>query len=221
MVKRVLVRVGLGERSHRVLELLIGPEVRRDHGGVARPGMTARQCPGAEFTPCRELVARHRVDDRTALLVLELADVDVPTSIADGPAEEDVARCLEATLARDDPLAVALVLAPAEKPLVHGRLGLFDLEEQRIVARATNEEGHEGSEPDTPDADDLEGEVDEPIPIEQDAPVFLQRLAISPQGRLASSWVMSGSLTSVGGRSVIRRWPSMRLVSFGNSWMAS
>ena len=42
----------------------------------------------------------------------------------------------------------------------------------------------EGAQPDAADADDLEREVREPIPIEQDAQVFLQRLAIRAERRI-------------------------------------
>src|SRR4029453_8094412 len=94
MVPLVLVRVRRGERRHRMVERVVGPEVSRDHWWVARPGMTACEGPRAEFAPCRELVDRHRIDDRAPLLVLELPDVHVLTPFADRPPEEDVARGL-------------------------------------------------------------------------------------------------------------------------------
>ena len=78
--------------------------------------------------------------------------------------------------------------ARSEIALVHRRLRLLGLEEQRIVVRATDEQADEGSEPDAADADDLEREVRQPIPIEEDAPVLLQRLAICAQGRIGQ-WV--------------------------------
>ena len=95
--------------------------------------MTTGQGPAAELAPDLEVVGRHRGDDRAALLVLELADVHVSAAVADSPAEEDVAGGLKAALADDDAGAVIGWALGSQEPLEDGRLGLLDLEEQRVV----------------------------------------------------------------------------------------
>ena len=95
-----------GEVGEGVVDGVVVAEVGRDRDRVARPGVTAGECPAAQPTPGDQVVAGHRLDDRAALLVLELADVEVASGRPDGPAEEDVGRRLEEALAGDHPLAV-------------------------------------------------------------------------------------------------------------------
>ena len=58
------------------------------------------------------------------------------------PAQEDVAGGLHQALPGDDPLAVVGELALARVGLDHRPLRLLDLEEQRIVLVAADEQGH-------------------------------------------------------------------------------
>ena len=69
--------------------------------------------------------------------------------------------------------------ARRKEPLVDRRLRLLDLEEERIVVGAAVEEGDERAEPDAADADDLEGDVDDLVPVEQDPPVLLEAVAVA------------------------------------------
>ena len=75
------------------------------------------------------------------------------------PAEHDVAGRLHEPLSLHDPLAVVGELAPAEEPLEHRRLGLFDLQEEGIVAVVADHEHHPGPGADAADPDHLAGAV--------------------------------------------------------------
>src|SRR4029078_13043678 len=69
-----LVGVGLGEPADRLLERVVVAGVAGDLGGLPGPGVAAGEGPAAEVPPGSEVVDHHRLDDRAALLVLELAD---------------------------------------------------------------------------------------------------------------------------------------------------
>jgi len=134
-----LVGVRVCERADRVVERVIVAEVPRDRGRVARTGVTPREGPAAEPAPRAEVVERHRVDDSATLLILELPEVQVSAERSDRPAEQDVTGCLEPTLAHDDPLAVGGMDTGREVALEDRRLGLLDLEEERVLATAAVE----------------------------------------------------------------------------------
>ncbi len=55
---------------------------------------------------------------------------------------------------------------------------------KRIVVGVADEQGDERDEPDAADAHDLERVVGEPVPVEQDAAVLLEGLAVRRQGRV-------------------------------------
>src|SRR5205823_5612840 len=91
------------------------------------------------------------------------------------PAEEDVARGLHQALAGDDALSAIAVFALADELLQHGGLCFLDLQEQRVLIVAAEEERDPGARADAADADDLSRQVDEPELFEQVAAVRLQR----------------------------------------------
>ena len=101
---------------------------------------------------------------------------------ADRPAEQDVARRLQPTLAGDDPLAVRGVRTRFEEPFEDGGLGLLDLEEERVVVAGALEQRHVRPEADAADADDLQRRIDDPVAIEQDAAILLETLPVSRSG---------------------------------------
>ena len=153
-----------------------------------------------------------------ALLVLELAHVEVAPGRPDRPAEEHVADRLEPALAGDDPLAVAGAAARSEEPFEDRRLGLLGLEEQRIVPAAVVEQGHEGRQADAAHPDDLERGVDEPVALDEHPSIFLERVAVGRQRRDLRGQGQLGGWVTTGGWSTIRRtppWPSS--VSLGSS----
>ncbi len=143
-------------------------------------------CSG-ELRPAGARVGRHRarlhdVDERRRLRVPQLADVEVALDAVGGvdldPAEHDVARRLRQALALDDPLAAVRELAAAEERLQHRRLGLLELEEQRVLVVAAEHEADPGPRADAADPDDLAGRVDVPEALEQLAPVTRERAPV-------------------------------------------
>ena len=119
------------------------------------------------------IVGRHRLEVRGDLPVPELADVEVALHAVDAlgpdPAEEDVARRLEQPLALHDALSVVGVPALARVRLEHRRLRLLDLEEQRVGVVLAQHEHDPAPGTDAPDPDDLAGEVDEAIALQEAA----------------------------------------------------
>ena len=91
------------------------------------------------------------------------------------PAEHDVARRLGQALALDHALAAVRELALPEERLEHRRLGLLELEEQRIVVVLAEQKADPGARADTPDADHLPGRVNVPVALEQLPPVAGER----------------------------------------------
>ena len=91
------------------------------------------------------------------------------------PAEEDVAHRLHRALAGDDALTCVLVRAVADVLLEHRCLRLLDLHDHRVVAVATEQERDPRMRADAPDSDHLAGEVDERVPLEEGAPLVVQR----------------------------------------------
>ena len=178
-----LVGVGARERDRRLVERRVLPEVAADGRRIAGPGMTAGERPAAQPGPVGEVVGRHRLDHGRTLGVLELPDIQVPARRTGRPAEQDVARRLEPALADDDAPAVVLRAGSAREPLEDRRLGLLDLEEQRIVGVVAEQEDDPGAEADAPDADDLERRVDRSVVVEQDAAILLERRAIVGERR--------------------------------------
>ena len=70
-----------------------------------------------------------------------------------------------------DALAVVCVLALAEERLEHRRLGLLELEEQRIIVVAAEHQADPRARADAADTDDLAGRVDVVEALEQLAAV--------------------------------------------------
>ena len=71
------------------------------------------------------------------------------------PAEHDVRGALRQALALDDALTVVVELARAEERLEHRRLGLLELQEQRIAVVAPEQEHDPGARSDAADTDHL------------------------------------------------------------------
>ena len=140
--------------------------------------MRARQRPAASpRVRVQPDVAHHREIDRR-LPVPQLADVEVVLltveALAALPPEEHVADRLIHPLAAYDPLAVVVELAGAEVGLEHRRLRLFHLQDQRVLAAASDEQEHPRARADAADADDLARHLDEPIGLEQIAAVLVE-----------------------------------------------
>ena len=173
------------------------------------------------------------VDQRRHLRVPQLADVEVALDAVRGvdldPAEHDVARRLRQALALDDPLAAVRELAAAEERLQHRRLGLLELEEQRILVVAAEHEADPGARADAADADDLAGRVDVAEALEQLAPVARERAPVGADDAAeelldqvrAARRATSSIGTISGGSPMMRSSPSTTSVSFPNALMLS
>src|SRR5215471_9539818 len=124
------------------------------------------------------------VEVDSPLHVAKLPDVELePPDLA--PAEEDVGRSLDQPLALDDPSPFALRAAlEAAMRLEHGRLGLLDLEEERVVVRAAMHEDDPARSADAADADHLPRDVDDLVLLEEPPPVQVQRRKVGPKKKL-------------------------------------
>ena len=98
---------------------------------------------------------------------MELADVDVAAETALRPAQEDVARGLQTPLAGNHALAMVLERALGQESLEDRRLGLLDLEEERVAGRALDHQDDDRAKADAADTDDLDRRIDEPVAVEQ------------------------------------------------------
>ncbi len=88
---------------------------------------------------------------------------------------------LDACISRwpgDHPLALVGVLAGADEAAEHRRLGLLDLQEQRIGLVPAEHQGYPAPGADAADAHDLTGQVGEFELLEQVLPVGLQRAPV-------------------------------------------
>jgi hypothetical protein len=97
------------------------------------------------------------------------------------PPEEHVAGRLHQLLALDD--ATALVHGPAATGvrLEHGRLGLLDLQEERVGGVAAEQQRDPGARAHATHADHLVRDVDKPVGAQEVAPVVLQGLLVVAQ----------------------------------------
>ena len=122
-----------------------------------------------------EAVGVHRFDVCGGFPVPQLADVEVAGRAVDADdalkTEEDVARRLHEPLSLDDAFAVVRVRAHARIRLEYRRLGLLDLQEQRISVVASDEQRHERAGADAPDTDDLSCQVDVAVRLEELPPI--------------------------------------------------
>jgi hypothetical protein len=114
----------------------------------------ARERPAAHLTVSGQAVGEHLLDLGRRLPVLQLAAVVVVAFDAQ-PAEEDVTAGLHQPLPDDDALAVVGELARARVLLEHRRLRLLDLQKQRLVTDAAEQQRDPGLRPDAADPDDL------------------------------------------------------------------
>ncbi len=97
------------------------------------------------------------------------------------PADEDVGGRLDQALAGHHPLAVGGVDGRAEVGLVGRGTRLLALQEERVVAAAPLEEHEVDAHADAADADHLADHVGLGVPVEEVAPVLLQRRPVAAE----------------------------------------
>ena len=66
-----LVGVGLTERGHGMVEVVLRTEIGGDRRRLTGTSMASSQRPATQLPPRAEFVERHRLDDRGAFLILE------------------------------------------------------------------------------------------------------------------------------------------------------
>ena len=176
MVALVLVGIRGTEPDHGLVEGGAAAEVGADGDGVAGTGMRPSEHPAAHLPVDLERPRVHGVDIGRGLPVPQLAHVVVVLPAVDAlldalPAEEDVAGGLHQPLPLDHALTVVRELALGEVGLEDRRLGFLDLQEERVVVVAADQEGYPRARADAADPDDLAGQLDEAVLREQVAPV--------------------------------------------------
>ena len=101
--------------------------------------------------------------------------MDAVEALAADPTDQDVARRLHQALPFDDPLPVAREPALAEERFEHRRLGLLELEDERVGVVAADQDEDVGAGADAADADDLPRAVDVAVALDEPPPVARQR----------------------------------------------
>ena len=183
VVALVLVGVGLGELDEGPVEGVTGAQVGGDGDTVAGAGVGPDQRAGTHAGVEGHGGGVHGLDQRGALPVPELTDVEVALDAVDTlgvvPAQEDVAAGLHEVLAVHHPFAMGPAVAAPDELLEHRGLGLLGLEEQRIGVVAAEHQHDPRPSPDTADTDHLAGHVGQAEVLEQVAAVARQRPAVA------------------------------------------
>ena len=184
VVAVVLVGVRLGELEHRAVEPVARAEVRGKRDGAAGTRVSAGERPAAHLRVGQDARLPEQLELRRPLAVPQLAVVEVAPfrTRAGRPAEEHVAGRLHQALALDDSLPMVTLGRPAEIPLEDRGLGFLDLQEERVLLVDALEIRDQAQRPDAADTDDLAGDVDEAVPIDQLAPVGRQGAPVAGEG---------------------------------------
>ena len=173
VVPVVLVGVGHRELGQAGIEGGARSQVAGQEGGLAGPGMSARQRGPAEPPIQRQAVGADVVERYRPFHVPQLADVGVE-SVGAGPAQEGIAGGLQYALADHDPLALVGVPGATDIGSENGRLGFFDLQEQGIEIGLAGQQYHEAASTHTSHPDHLQGGVDELVAIQQKGSVGVE-----------------------------------------------
>src|SRR6516162_11019850 len=116
--------------------------------------------------------------ERLDLGVVELPHIEMATIGAGRPSEENIGGGLHQSLPHHDALSVMTVSAPPGVRFEHRLRCLLELQKQRIVPL-----GHHQCNPapasDAADADNLDRDIHEPVTVDKNAPVFVQRFPVA------------------------------------------
>ena len=186
VVTLVLVGIGLREFRQGAVEGVAAAEVGGDGDAVAGPSVGAGQVRPQTLGVVGQRGRVHRLDQRRALLVPELADVVVALDAVEPlvrtqPSMMSLAACISRWPSTTR-WPCCWYFARAEERLEHRRLGLLELQEQRIGVVAAEHEHDPGARSHAAHPDDLPGGIDVAEPLEQAA-----------GGRRAASRGRSGS----------------------------
>src|SRR5215211_4312111 len=174
MVPFGLVGISFREVGYRAIEALALAEVAGDLHAVPGAGVRPGQRPAAEAGIDDQFIGRHALDVSRAFHVLQLAPVEVASSRATKPAEEDVARGLHQPLAGHDAVSVVLVSVGLDVGLEYRGTGLLDLEEQGVILVAPFKQYYVGPGAHASDPHNLPRRIHKAVPVEQVPTIFLQ-----------------------------------------------
>ena len=182
VVASVDVRVGLREVRDRAVERVARPEIRGDRDRVAGAGVRTGERPAAQ--------AAVEAEARPAGGSSCRPSPSCPTAGGSRSrgrrarvSSRGRCRTMPASAAGRRPRAGRDSGARSPRVrLEHRRGRLLGLEDQRIVLVASLEEDDEAACPDAADADDLQGEVDEPVALEEGAAALGHRGAVVGEG---------------------------------------
>src|SRR6516225_1497071 len=139
--------------------------------------MSAGQHPTASHAIDMQHFGIESLHERLDLGIVQLSHVELSAVGGAGPPEKNVRRRLHQTLPHHDALPLMTVRALPGIRLKDRCHRFFKLEKQRIVA-FRHHQGNPAPPTDTADADYLNGDVHEAIPIEKHAPVVRKRSSV-------------------------------------------
>ena len=90
------------------------------------------------------------------------------------PTQKEITGSLHDTLTIDDPVCMARISTGAEVTFEDRSLCLLDLQEERVMALASLEEGNITARAHASHSDDLLDNINETILLEQDTAIFLK-----------------------------------------------
>jgi len=116
---------------------------------------------------------------RLDLGIVQLSHIELSAIGSRGPPEKNVRRRLHQTLPHHDALSVMTVCASADMGLEDRLNRLLELQKQRLVA-LRHHQGDPAPSADAADTNDLDGNINESIPVDKHAPVLGQRAPVDP-----------------------------------------
>src|SRR5277367_737383 len=161
-----LIGVRSREFHYCVVEGVAGAEVTANRRRISRAPLRQGNCPAARISEIREVGGIFRIDRHRNLHVAQLAHVKMSAGLqTDHPAQEYVAGGLHQALAINHPLSVGRKHTAGGVWLEHRSARFLDLQKQGSGLRVA-EQRYLAERPDTADADDFEGHIEQLEPIE-------------------------------------------------------
>src|SRR6266568_2928452 len=160
-----LVGVRLGEGSNSALESIASPQVATDLSRVAGARMGTGESPATEPAIVDETLGVQTRDIHGQLHISQLANIKVD-GVRFRPPKEEITGGLHDVLSTDDPLTMARIGTGAEVTFENRSLGLLDLEEERVAALVSPEQGDITARAHASHTDDLLDNINKVIHIE-------------------------------------------------------
>ncbi len=175
-----LVGVRLGEGSKSALESLASPQVATDLSRVAGARMGTGESPATEPTVVDETLGGQTREIHGQLHVSQLANIEVD-GVRFRPPKEEITGGLHDALSTDDPASMAGIGTGAKMTFEDRSLGLLDLEEERVAALVSLQQGDITARAHASHTDDLLGNINEVVFAQKEVPILLERSTISRQ----------------------------------------